>query len=125
MLRVASAALGQDSSDEEIFVAFAWKVGPDGKLVIPEGDGKHIHQILVNEFPDTAVRDSCALQTLVLEGPVSPRQYLPGQNVRFRNIHVNTTVRPVALVSLKLDGVDTPTRVVVSPDLPTDCILGN
>ncbi|KAJ1103692.1 hypothetical protein NDU88_001113, partial [Pleurodeles waltl] len=41
---VTSVAMGDDSSDEEVFIAFNWKQGPTGELEIPEGS-RHFHHL--------------------------------------------------------------------------------
>ena len=59
---------------EDALVSLSWEVGPDGTLVIPEGDSRHFHQVKVNGIPVTALRDTCASQSMVAARLVSPAQ---------------------------------------------------
>ncbi|KAJ1098887.1 hypothetical protein NDU88_003994 [Pleurodeles waltl] len=120
---VTSVAMGDDSSDEEVFIAFNWKQGPTGELEIPEGS-RHFHHLLVNGIPTTALRDTCASHTIVHDRLVLSNQYIPGETARVRVSLDRVTKRPVALVPIEVGGTLSWRRVVVSTD-PLDCLLGN
>ncbi|KAJ1165396.1 hypothetical protein NDU88_005824 [Pleurodeles waltl] len=121
---VTSVAMGDDSSDEEVFIAFNWKQGPTGELEIPEGS-RHFHHLLVNGIPTTALRDTCASHTIVHDRLVLSNQYIPGETARVRVSLDRVTKRPVALVPIEVGGTLSWRRVVVSTDLPLGCLLGN
>ncbi|KAJ1196560.1 hypothetical protein NDU88_000426 [Pleurodeles waltl] len=121
---VTSVAIRDDSSDEEVFIAFNWKKGPTGELEIPEGS-RHFHHLLVNGIPATALRDTCASHTIVHDRLVFSNQYIPGEMARVRVSPDRVTNRPVAFVPIEVGGTFSWRRVVVSTDLPLDCLLGN
>ncbi|KAJ1177006.1 hypothetical protein NDU88_002272 [Pleurodeles waltl] len=121
---VTSVAIGDDSSDEEVFIAFNWKKGPTGELEIPEGS-RHFHHLLVNGIPATALRDTCASHTIVHDRLVFSNQYIPGEMARVRVSPDRVTDRPVAFVPIEVGGTFSWRRVVVSTDLPLDCLLRN
>ncbi|KAJ1201972.1 hypothetical protein NDU88_005776 [Pleurodeles waltl] len=125
---VAHVALGECSPQGQVvdhaFISFSWEVESEGKLVIPEGGSRHFHQVGVNGIPVTALRDTGASLTMIVERLVSPEQYT-GQVCRVTPAIGGDFFRPMARVSLEWGGEVTQRLVIVSPQLPIDCILGN
>ncbi|KAJ1208863.1 hypothetical protein NDU88_004246 [Pleurodeles waltl] len=122
---LSSVAIEEDSSDDEVLLALSWETRPDGKLVIPEGGSRHFHHIQVNGIPTTDLRDTCASHTIVSDRLVTPDMYVPGKTKKVRIATGEVTSKPVAIVPLEREGILDWIRVVVSADLPLDCILGN
>ncbi|KAJ1088516.1 hypothetical protein NDU88_001673 [Pleurodeles waltl] len=122
---LSSVGIEEDSSDDEVLLALCWETGPDGKLVIPEGGSRHFHHIQVNGIPTTGLRDTCASHTIVSDRLVTPDMYVPGKTKKVRIATGEVTSKPVAVVPLEREGILDWIRVVVSADLPLDCILGN
>ncbi|KAJ1167485.1 hypothetical protein NDU88_007877 [Pleurodeles waltl] len=122
---LSSVAIEEDSSDDEVLLALCWETGPDGKLMIPEGGSRHFHHIQVNGIPTTGLRDTCASHTVVSDRLVTPDMYVPGKTRKVRIATGEVTSKPVAIVPLEREGILDWIRVVVSADLPLDCILGN
>ncbi|KAJ1144688.1 hypothetical protein NDU88_010985 [Pleurodeles waltl] len=122
---LSSVAIEEDSSDDEVLLALCWETGPDGKLVIPEGGSRHFHHIQVNGIPTTGLRDTGASHTIVSDRLVTSVMYVPGKTKKVRIATGEVTSKPVAIVPLEREGILDWIRVVVSADLPLDCILGN
>lgn len=62
---------------------------------------------------------------MVTEKLVSSEQIILGQVYQVINASNVRTDHSLAVVNLRWGGVTGPKRVVVSPDLPVDCLLGN
>ncbi|KAJ1206004.1 hypothetical protein NDU88_001420 [Pleurodeles waltl] len=86
---------------------------------------KYRQQLLINGISVEGLRDEGSSVTMVTEKLVSPGQYLAGQTYPVTNADNQTKVHPMAMVTLEWEGVNGLKQVVVSSNIPVDCLLGN
>ncbi|KAJ1159824.1 hypothetical protein NDU88_000329 [Pleurodeles waltl] len=91
----------------------------------PPNMQKYRQQLLTNGTSVEGLRDTGASVTMVTEKLVSPGQYLAGQTYPVTNADNQTKVHPMAMVTLEWGGVNGLKQVVVSSNIPVDCLLGN
>ncbi|KAJ1191627.1 hypothetical protein NDU88_000943 [Pleurodeles waltl] len=91
----------------------------------PPNMQKYRQQLLINGTSVEGLRDTGASVTMVTEKLVSPGQYLAGQTYPVTNADNQTKVHPMAMVTLEWGGVNGLKQVVVSSNIPVDCLLGN
>ncbi|KAJ1093451.1 hypothetical protein NDU88_006552 [Pleurodeles waltl] len=91
----------------------------------PPNMQKYRQQLLINGTSVEGVRDTGASVTMVTEKLVSPGQYLAAQTYPVTNADNQTKVHPMAMVTLEWGGVNVLKQVVVSSNIPVDCLLGN
>ncbi|KAJ1079679.1 hypothetical protein NDU88_000094 [Pleurodeles waltl] len=91
----------------------------------PPNMQKYRQQLLINGTSVEGLRDTGASVTMVAEKLVSPGQYLAGQTYPVTNADNQTKVHPMAMVTLEWGGVNGLKQVVVSSNIPVDCLLGN
>ncbi|XP_078508461.1 uncharacterized protein LOC144768563 [Lissotriton helveticus] len=93
--------------------------------VSPSNLGKYRQTPLINEKLAQAYRDTCASVTMVTPDFVDPGQIVLGESYLVTNASNSTTSHSVAVVNFSWGGVNGLKKVVVSADLPVDCLLGN
>ncbi|KAJ1089924.1 hypothetical protein NDU88_003064 [Pleurodeles waltl] len=86
---------------------------------------KYRQQLLINGTRIEGLRDTGASVTMVTEKLVSPGQYLTGKTYTVTNADNQRKVHPMAMVTLEWGGVNGLKQVVVSSNIPVDCLLGN
>ncbi|KAJ1142020.1 hypothetical protein NDU88_008348 [Pleurodeles waltl] len=91
----------------------------------PPNMQKYRQQLLINGTSVEGLRDTGASVTMVTEKLVFPGQYLAGQTYPVTNADNQTKVHPMAMVTLEWGGVNGLKQVVVSSNIPVDCLLGN
>ncbi|KAJ1155279.1 hypothetical protein NDU88_008012 [Pleurodeles waltl] len=93
--------------------------------VWPPNMQKYRQQLLINGTRIEGLRDTGASVTMVTEKLVSPGQYLTGKTYTVTNADNQRKVHPMAMVTLEWGGVNGLKQVVVSSNIPVDCLLGN
>ncbi|KAJ1082359.1 hypothetical protein NDU88_002527 [Pleurodeles waltl] len=91
----------------------------------PPNMQKYRQQLLFNGTSVEGLRDTGASVTMVTEKQFSPGQYLAGQTYPVTNADNQTKVHPMAMVTLEWGGFNGLKQVVVSSNIPVDCLLGN